>query len=97
MHAPQLPDPVLIANVFGRTQGQTGRWLIEHDGREYLTTRNLDTIRGAGAAWSDRYAFRQEVYPVVPTLIYSGKISDTLREHQVRFAAPPIYLYNLIT
>ncbi|WP_419993649.1 hypothetical protein [Streptomyces boninensis] len=93
--APRLSDPVRIADVFGKDQGTTGMWLIDHDGFEYLSAANLAVLREAGAAWSHDYQFGEEVYPVLPTVIFNGNVIDLLLEHQVRFAAPPLYLLPL--
>ncbi|MEU9120281.1 hypothetical protein AB0C96_10530 [Streptomyces sp. NPDC048506] len=91
-HAPLLPDPVELADVFSKDQGKTGIWLIGHDGQEFLTDRNIEIIRTSGAAWSDKYRFESETFPVLSTLIFRGKVIDLMLQHGVEFAAPPIYL-----
>lgn len=91
-HAPLLPDPVVITSVLDKDRGETGMWLIEHDGQEFLTPQNVEVIGSVGVAWSDTYQCNEERFPVLPTLVFGGKLVDALLHHGVEFAAPPIYL-----
>ncbi|MGP4010049.1 hypothetical protein [Streptomyces sp. 4N124] len=97
VQAPRLPEPVSLVTTFGLEQGTTGLWMISHDGRMVLTKRNLNFLGQHGIAWSDSYEVSGETYPVAPSLVFGGKVTQTLVSHGVEFSDPPIYLIDEVT
>ncbi|MBA6441690.1 MULTISPECIES: hypothetical protein [Streptomyces] len=91
-HAPALPEPLKIKELYDKIQGDNGLWLLTTDGDNYLTERNLDFLRTAGVVQCGLTQHGTDIYPTLPVPIYSGRVIDVLMERGVRFAAPPLYL-----
>jgi hypothetical protein len=86
-----LPDPVVIRTLFRKWSRPGGRWVVSHDGREFMTSRNIDVITDSGVAWATEYLHDGEVYPRPRIAVFSRPVIDALVSWGVPFSNDPYY------
>ncbi|MDA3643899.1 hypothetical protein LZ318_33205 [Saccharopolyspora indica] len=90
-HAAKLPDPIRIRTLFRKWPRAGDKWVLSHDGREYLTDQNAKAISSHGLAWATRYQHREQVFHCPSILIWNGELIDTLIARKVHFSSSPVY------
>lgn len=89
-----LPEPIQIPRVMGLTQGTTGMWFVEGDGREILSKRNLEFLQKNGIAFTSKCTAGGKILirPTVP--VFSGRVISLLRENEAMgLDGAPSYLF----
>ncbi|WP_405902073.1 hypothetical protein OG696_02450 [Streptomyces sp. NBC_00656] len=92
--ARRLPEPIIIPGASKRTQGETGMWYVEGDGREILSQRNLDFLKKHGIAFTSECLADGILLtrPAVP--VFSGQVvSSILDSDAMGLDGSPSYLF----
>lgn len=91
--AAELPEPVVVPRAMFLSQGASGRWAVQSDGRELLNPRNLDVVRKAGIAQTTACVVDTEVLLWRRPPIFGGAVLAVLRDQEVNgVLAPPSFL-----
>ncbi|WP_141716720.1 MULTISPECIES: hypothetical protein [unclassified Streptomyces] len=80
---PQLPDPVVVPHAVFVSEGETGIWAVRSDGRELLTSGNLEYLMLSGIANPTHCAVDGRLLRWRRGLIFGGRVLAFLMEHDV--------------
>jgi hypothetical protein len=91
--AVQLPEPVIVQRTIFLSEGTTGTWAVQSDGRELLTEANLQTVRGSGMVYAPYCVVNGQVLPWHRPPVFSGSLLAQFRDMDIQgIIDPPAFL-----
>lgn len=83
VQAPALPDPVVVPHAIFISEGTSGLWAVQSDGRELLTSASRQLVKETGAALAPECSVEGRVLLWRRPLLLSGRVLTLLEEHKV--------------
>ncbi|MGH7511007.1 MAG: hypothetical protein ACREMZ_16300 [Gemmatimonadales bacterium] len=83
VQAPALPDPVVVPHAIFLSEGTSGLWAVQSDGRELLTSASRRLVKETGAALAPECSVEGRVLHWRRPLLFSGRVLALLEEHKV--------------
>jgi hypothetical protein len=91
--AAELPEPVVVPNAMFLSEGDDGVWAVQSDGRELLTTTNLEAVQKHGLVCAPRCVTAGQVLRWRRPLIFSGPVLVQLQAHDIQgLLSAPVFL-----
>jgi hypothetical protein len=91
--AAELPEPVVVPNAMFLSEGADGVWAVQSDGRELLTTANLQVVQKHGLVSTAHCVTAGRVLRWRRPLIFSGPVLVQLLAQDIHgLLSAPVYL-----
>ncbi|MBP2330387.1 hypothetical protein JOF56_010772 [Kibdelosporangium banguiense] len=92
-NAIQLPDPIIVPRTMFLSEGTTGTWAVQSDGRELLTERNFQIVRESGMVHAPYCTANNRVLPWHRPPIFGGPLLTRFRDMDIQgIIDPPAFL-----